>query len=262
MTMQISSKQEIGGVRALKVRDWMARENTRTIRSLCACFRRSRETRYKPEEYITKRASVLLDALLELGYIVKGENRDRDDEQSYKLTKLGEEFSRASGAKRLKRGTARLALEDFRARLAEVNADPRFLVRVKRAVAYGSYLRSEETVGDLDLAVEYESKITATGEERRKILLKHFKACGRTSRSMFDGEWWWPEEEVKLFLKNRKRTISLHSFYDFLTMPKLDNFSYEVLLGDPEQIKVDLVHGEKLEKGDEPTASAVKRTWA
>ena len=49
---------------------------------------------------------------------------------------------------------------------------------------------------------------------------------------------------MKLFLKNRKRTISLNSFYAFQNMPKADNFSYEVLLGDPEQIKVDLINAE------------------
>jgi hypothetical protein len=71
-----------------------------------------------------------------------------------------------------------------------------------------------------------------------------------THRTIFD-EWLWPEVEVKQFLKNRQRTISLHSFYDFQNMPKADNFSYEVLLGDPEQIKFDLVKGQTMEKDDE-----------
>ena len=74
--------------------------------------------------------------------------------------------------------------------------------------------------------------------------------------------WQWPELEVKLFLKNRKRTISLHSFYDFQTMPKADNFSYEVLLGDPEQIKIALVEGETIEQNDTPVPSAAKGTLA
>jgi len=256
--MQISGTQEIGGVPVLRVRDWLARDGTRTRSCLVPCFRRWNPTRFMPEEFIAARVSVLLNALLELGYIVEEEKRYPDEPQFYKLTKSGEEFARASGAKRLKRETAAKTLEGFMSRVAEVNDDPRFLVRITRAVVYGSYVRGEETVGDLDLAVEYESKLT--GKEQKEGFKKHFKASGRTCRTDFD-VWVWPELEVKLFLKSRKRTISLHNFYDFQTMPKSDNFSYEVLFGDPEQIKVDLIKGESMETKDEPAPSDMKRTW-
>ena len=248
MTKQISGKQEIGGVPILRVRDWLARDSTRNRRCLIACFHRWEPTRYRPEEYISRRVNTLMNALLKLGYIVEEEKQDPDESQFYKLTKSGEEFARASGAKRLKRETAAQMLEDFMSRVAEVNADPRFLVRITRAVVYGSFVRGEETVGDLDLAINYESKMR--GAERTEAFKKHFKASGRISRGVLD-EWQWPELEVKLFLKSRKRTISLHSFYDFQTMPKADNFSYEVLLGDPEQIKADLIKGETMETKEE-----------
>jgi len=200
-----------------------------------------------------------MNALLKLDYVTEEEKQYPDESQFYKLTKAGKEFARASGAKRLKRETALQTLEAFIARVAEVNTDPRFLVRVTRAVVYGSYVRGEETVGDLDLAVDYESKIT--GEEQNAAYKKHFKASGRVNRTIFD-EWLWPELEVRLFLKGRKRAISLHSFSDFQNMPKADNFSYEVLLGDPDQIKVDLIKGATTEKDDEPGPLGVKRTWA
>jgi predicted nucleotidyltransferase len=257
MTKQISSNQEIAGVPALKVRDWLARDCTRTKSYLVACFHRCGPTRYRPEEYIARRVSDLLNALLELGYIVEEEKRYPDESQFYKLTSSGEEFARASGAKRIRRATATQTLEGFMSRVAEVNADPRFLVRIKRAVVYGSYVRGEETVGDLDLAIDYESKVS--GAERKEAFKTHFKASGKIRRSCLD-EWQWPELEVKRFLKNRKRTISLHSFYDFQTMPKADNFSYEVLLGDPEQIKLDLIEGESMERTEPPEQPAEKRT--
>jgi hypothetical protein len=41
---------------------------------------------------------------------------------------------------------------------------------------------------------------------------------------------------VFVFLKQRKRTLSLHSLYDFITMEKHENFSYEVLFGDKDAI--------------------------
>lgn len=245
MTLQISGKQEIGGVPILRVRDWLSRDSMRTRSCLVACFHRWKLTRYEPEEQIAHRVDTLMDALFKLGYIEKEVKRYPDESQFYKLTTLGEKFARASGAKRLKRETAAQALESFMSRVAEVNADPRFLVRVTRVVVYGSYIRGEETVGDLDIAVDYESKLT--GEERKEAFKKHFKASGRIGRGVLD-VWQWPELEVKLFLKNRKRTISLHSFYDFQTMPKAEDFSYDVLLGDPEKIKADLLEGETMEK--------------
>ncbi|MFP5236650.1 MAG: nucleotidyltransferase domain-containing protein [Acidobacteriota bacterium] len=247
MTKQIDGKQEIGGVPILRVRDWLSRDSMRTKSCLVACFHRWKLTRYEPEEQISHRVDKLMNALFNLGYIVQEEKQFPDESHFYRLTKLGEEFARASGAKRLKRETAAQTLERFMSRVAKVNADARFLVRVTRVVVYGSFVRGEETVGDLDLAVGYESKVT--GEERKEAFKKHFKASGRVGRGLLD-VWQWPELEVKLFLKNRKRTISLHSFYDFQTMPKADNFSYEVLLGDPEKIKADLLEGETMEKAE------------
>jgi predicted nucleotidyltransferase len=247
MTKQISGEQEIGGVPILRVRDWLARDSTRTRGCLTACFRRWQPTRYKSAEYISRRVSMLMNALLKSGYLVEEAKQYPDESQFYKLTTSGKEFARASGAKRVKRETAAQTLQGFIDRVAEVNANPRFLVRVTRAVVYGSYVRGEETVGDLDLAVDYESKLT--GGKQEESIRKHFEDSGRIARSFLD-EYQWPELEVKLFLKNRKRTISLNSFYAFQKMPKADNFSYEVLLGDPEKIKADLLEGEAMEKDE------------
>ena len=160
MTMQIDGAQKIGGVPILKVRDWMKGNGTSSRSFLAACFHRWEPTRRKSEECVNRKATALLKALLELGYISAEEERGTNVVQYYKLTGLGKEFVRSSGARRLKRETVTQALDDFKVRLAEVNASPRFLVRVTRAVLYGSYLRGEETVGDLDLAADYESKIT------------------------------------------------------------------------------------------------------
>lgn len=48
------------------------------------------------------------------------------------------------------------------------------------------------------------------------------------------------QQEVLLFLKNRKRTLSLHTMNDFVTMEKPSDFSYKILLGDPERISAKL----------------------
>lgn len=110
----------------LRVRDWLARDSTRTRSCLFACFRRWKLTRFEPEEQISRRVTKLMNALSKLSYIVEEEKRYPDESQFYKLTKLGEEFARASGAKRVKREIAAQTLEGFMARVAEVNAIPVF----------------------------------------------------------------------------------------------------------------------------------------
>ena len=73
MTLQISGKQEIGGVPILRVRDWLSRDSMRTRSCLVACFHRWKLTRYEPEEQIAHRVDTLMDALFKLGYIETGE---------------------------------------------------------------------------------------------------------------------------------------------------------------------------------------------
>jgi hypothetical protein len=41
---------------------------------------------------------------------------------------------------------------------------------------------------------------------------------------------------VFVFLRQRKRTLSLHTLHDFIGMEKHENFSYEVLFGDKNAI--------------------------
>ena len=62
------------------------------------------------------------------------------------------------------------------------------------------------------------------------------KAKGKEEWDLpYDGLY-MPQEEVRTFLKNRRRTLSLHPLNDFIHMPKDENFSYEVLLGDKDAI--------------------------
>lgn len=48
---------------------------------------------------------------------------------------------------------------------------------------------------------------------------------------------YWPWEQVRLYLKNRKRTISLHEMAEVEMMIKESgDFRFEVMLGDRETI--------------------------
>jgi predicted nucleotidyltransferase len=138
------------------------------------------------------------------------------------------------------RAHAERTLAALRERIEQANQNPDFLFRITEVVLYGSYLRGSESLADIDIACRLEAKIKAAdGISIRDIYREHYRKSGRAWTRM-GCEFYWPREEVLLFLKNRQRSISLHDIDDFLSMEKDENFSYEVLLGDADKIENDL----------------------
>ena len=224
MTMRIARSETIGGISAIEVRNRLGKYGDG--------FRADWVT---DMGYSEPQGAALIVGLLEGGYItVDTTRRNENTFPWYKLTDLGRSLVRASAAPPVKRQTADRTLREFMARVEEVNNSSRFLYRITEVVVYGSYLRGAASLGDLDLACEYEPTIE-NPDERTKATRKHFEESGRVYSRIGD-DFHWSLQEVQLFLKNRQRTISLHPMHDFLRMPKADNFSYQVLLGDPEQI--------------------------
>lgn len=152
----------------------------------------------------------------------------------YKLSERGEDFRRATAAKPLHSKSGDEAIQGFMERVNIVNEGDRFLFRVTAVVLYGSYLRGAERPADVDLAIEIERKI-ADFDEFHDACWKHLDDKGRACRRIAY-ELEFPREEVFVFLRQRKRTLSLHPMYDFIGMKKHDNFSYEVLFGDKDEI--------------------------
>lgn len=153
-----------------------------------------------------------------------------------KMTPACKSFTRGSAAKRIKRETAEVALDKFMDRVRQANCNEDFLLKVTTIVVYGSYLGDAERLGDLDLAVELEPKNDPKDlSSCHRMYMAHFEKSGRAYRHV-GYEYHWAQEEVLLFLKNRKRTLSLHTMHDFFEMEKTANFAYKFVLGDPEQI--------------------------
>jgi hypothetical protein len=125
-------------------------------------------------------------------------------------------------------------------RVQEVNSNPHFLIRIVNVVVFGSYLRGATDLGDLDLAYDWKPKIEDRAEYKRASIAQ-FKASGRPDDCWSFASQGWPEEEVRLFLKNKQRTYSLLSLHRFFEMDKIETFSYRVLLGDSEYIRIQLL---------------------
>lgn len=99
-----------------------------------------------------------------------------------------------------------------------------FGASVPLVLLFGSYLRREPEVGDIDLAVMTIPK--PNHEDRRKALFE----AGRFNSSFME-ELIGPEKEVLQFIKNRSSWLALHDFSDAVWLKDL---SFKVIHCDPE----------------------------
>ena len=168
-------------------------------------------------EITPKKAYDLIRALLERGYIEHvGFYKKR---KMWRKTLKGSTFSLASAAKPVLRKTADSILAEFLARVQTVNSDSNFLVKVKKVLIFGSYLNQAPKINDIDIAVELvwkENHPKIKGKNKADVAVEHARNAAKKGRrfSTYLDELCWPDHEVKLFLKARSRTISLHTTED------------------------------------------------
>jgi predicted nucleotidyltransferase len=255
MTMRVAKDLKIGGMAAIDVRNllrkrseafrdgWLEQELYKLScqRKYGVFHRDCYPGRYPKEEAAARRQSArLISDLIKQGFISDPEQEQPQEKGKrwYKLTERGEDFCRATAAKPVHRKNADDAIQGLMDRVCIVNEDDRFLYRITAVVLYGSYVRGAERPADVDLAIEVERKIS-DGKKFHEACWKHLFDSGRACQRI-GYEFDFPREEVLVFLRQRKRTLSLHSMHDFIDMKKHHNFSYQVLFGDKDKIARDL----------------------
>ena len=191
-----------------------------------------------------KKSQEVVLSLVQSGYI----ERAGSSEMAYTVTEKGRELMRASAAKRLRRSTARLALNEFMERVRRVNRNPALLYSIVKVVVFGGFLRGSERVGDVDVAIDMAPRVPLTGNWVERFR-QHAWNSGRRFRT-FEDEIDWPRREVILALKARKRSISIQSWFSFVEMEKARGFRYKVLLGNSKQIHGELVHAARARERD------------
>jgi hypothetical protein len=157
-----------------------------------------------------QKAQQIAETLALHGYLERDdalENKDGRRIPWYKVTRQGKELMRASAARRIYRNTAQAALEEFMDRVRLINSDPRYFCSVSKVVVFGSFLRRDCRLGDVDVAADFEYRIPLKGNWW-EIFQKHARNSGRHFRSLED-EIDWPRREVILALKARKRSLSI-----------------------------------------------------
>lgn len=185
----------------------------------------------KPED----QTQAVISQLMNLGYI---ENVNlKDDRVWFTPTGLGISLSLASAAKRITRQTAEKAVAGLLKRVRWVNHNKKYLFKVTAVVVYGSFLTAAERLGDVDIAVELTWR-EPNKKRYHELVWAHINAARRKGRHFANltDEITWPETEVLLFLKNRKRSLSIQTLVQLKELAREKPLRYRVLLGDEQPI--------------------------
>lgn len=131
----------------------------------------------------------------------------------------------------LKRESIETALVGLLERVEQVNNNPDLYCCVSAVVLFGSSLTDKGRPMDVDIAIETADRVPrGTPEEealRDKAYMRPHPRFGNMSEELN-----WPTDEVKRFVKGRKRMFSIHDLFELEHL----NTPYQVLYGDPAKI--------------------------
>jgi hypothetical protein len=202
----------------------------------------------------TARAELILKYLCDKGFI-------KFEKEYWRVTMLGNSFSQAMATPRIYRKTAEDQLQKFLERVNIVNSQEKYLCGVTAVVVFGSYLTDKDRLGDLDVAFSLVSKFE--GEER------HNKNHQRVMEAIHKGkrfnnivdEICWPQNEVTLFLKNRKRTLSFHTFEELVDLISDGHVTkYKIVYAKAEALRA-LLSNPKIVKDNVDICKDVAMKW-
>jgi len=221
--MHIAADQSIAGYPAKSVRDFLrARQITQISNEAVQA-----ELALKPNA-----AHDFLNQLVVIG-LIKEYGR-HNGHLLFELTCHGQNFANASASKPIHRKTAERVLAEFIQRMERVNGVSEYLYRVEIAILFGSMLSDVERLGDVDVAVKLEPKVSEEAAFNEWQMARRRAAqIGGRSFSSYVAWLYWPKEEACKQLKARSLSLSLHELSNVKHLP---NLSYRILLGDAEQL--------------------------
>lgn len=194
--MRINAKEMIAGYPAMKVRGLLRRGSS----GLCA------QMVLDALKVDDAAAAELLAALEADGTIEKSKN----DEGWWRPTVKGNSLIMASASAPMQRKAANKLLVDFLKRVEQVRDDPKYVNKVTSVVLFGSFLSDAPTLGDIDLAILFRRAYADPDvqEQAEKKCRQDAEDSGRNFPD-FIARLFWPENEVRMFLKSRRK-FSIH----------------------------------------------------
>jgi len=174
-----------------------------------------------------EQARRLVYSLRRLGYVEVVRQQGRPG--TWRNTMAGNALANSTAAPPLSRTDADRLLKEFLIRVGIVNNDPSWLYRVKKVVIFGSYLNSQQWVGDIDLAIQLDRRPEFAQRWPEALLARADAAAHRGRRFWgFLDRLAWPEIEVMRYLRGGVRWLSLHDWTK--EEPWLQHAAHTVLL--------------------------------
>jgi predicted nucleotidyltransferase len=148
---------------------------------------------------------------------------------TFQVATRGHAFANATAGKPISRGTAERVLREFMDRVNAVNASKEYAFKIESAVLFGSMLSCADRLGDVDVAIDLQRRISDSVKFRQQCDRRRHVAeeKGRAFSTAIDWAT-WPKKEVVLQLKARSRTLSLHGIEQLMEMK---NLRYRILVG-------------------------------
>ena len=165
----------------------------------------------------------LLDELINIGYMTKEPAYNEHTLPYYQITINGQGLAKTLFLARIPLKKADEIYKLFLERVKEVNENDYYLVGVEQVILFGSYLKREEDIGDIDIATKLKIKdlpdMPQKLDERRKQLKK--------GNSNFLNYLNAPTYEVELFLKSKNR---------YLDFTGVDDGVFDIIPDDEQKI--------------------------
>lgn len=228
--MQITREEVVAGYSALRVRGFLRRFDGRFFtRPAVEAF-----MQLKPAQ-----ATKFIDEIVALELIEP--TTPFDNEAAFEIAERGLALANATAAKPIYRGTAERVLREFVDRVDAVNASKEYAFVVRSVVLFGSMLSSADRLGDVDVAIDLQPRISDP-VQRRQLCDRRRRLAQKQGRTFSSAVSWavWPKKEVILQLRARSRSLSLHGFDQFMGM---EDFCYRVLIGEPSLIAAQIPTG-------------------
>jgi hypothetical protein len=245
MTLQIKSTDAVSNIPIMQVRGF--------FQSMVAWHRDSFDLPCLRDQLSldVKSAMALASELVAQGY-VEAENG------VYKFTDKAGELVRASAASKVSRKTAEDALAGLLERVTEYNLDADKIFTIETVVVFGSFLGTNDKLGDLDVAVKWRDR-NREDPDRARTALDYAQQSGRRFSTFFH-RLAWAEIELPQILKARKRTINIQPWDVFLRMAAKnpDRIPYKVMFGNTEEVAAEIHSRQKLNNGDAAQPSPQK----
>jgi hypothetical protein len=149
----------------------------------------------------------LADALVEKGLL---EQTGLDE---YRVTKLGNRLAPQSLSPRINRAKADQIVADLLDRIGKMNDDATEIYYVSKVLAFGSYIRNTDDLGDIDLVVYKGVKRLSHEEFEQRSHALRIKAA-KINKRLSDPYFWDPRADFFKRVRNRSQYLSFHPEHD------------------------------------------------